>query len=303
MPSAPLCETRLPGFEPLRGKVRDVYDLGDHLLLVATDRISAFDWILPVGIPDKGRVLTQISRFWFGLLADRLGVEHHLITCDLAEMPLPKGADLESLRGRTMLCRKTRVVPFECVARGYLAGSGWKEYQADGAVCGIALPEGLLECARFERPIFTPATKAELGEHDENVPLAAMVDALGEDFATRLRDRTLEIYDAGAEYAAERGIVVADTKLEFGVEPQTGELLLIDEVLTPDSSRFWPQERYAPGGPQASFDKQFVRDWLLRSDWDRKSPPPELPEETILRTRAKYVEAYERLTGETFDAG
>ena len=292
----------LPGYEPRRGKVRDVYDLGDHVLLVASDRISAFDWVLPTAIPDKGRVLTQLSRFWFDRLAAAAPVGHHLVTCDVEAMRLPEGASLERLAGRSMLCRKTRVVPFECVARGYLSGSGWKEYQSSGAVCGVPLPAGLIESDALPEPIFTPATKAEMGDHDENVAFDRMQRDLGEDLAGRLRDATLAIYSAGAEHAATCGLLIADTKFEFGQTPD-GALLLIDELLTPDSSRFWPADQYRPGGAQPSFDKQFVRDWLLASDWDRESPPPALPEDVVERTRAKYVEAYERITAETFAWG
>jgi phosphoribosylaminoimidazole-succinocarboxamide synthase len=292
----------LPGYEPRRGKVRDVYDLGDQVLLVASDRISAFDWVLPTAIPDKGRVLTQLSRFWFDRLAAAAPVGHHLLSCDVEKMRLPEGADRERLAGRSMLCRKTRVVPFECVARGYLSGSGWKEYQKGGAVCGVPLPPGLIESDRLPEPIFTPATKAEMGEHDENVAFDRMQRDLGESLAVRLRDATLAIYSAGAAHAATCGLLIADTKFEFGQAPD-GELLLIDELLTPDSSRFWPADQYRPGGAQPSFDKQFVRDWLLESDWDRQSPPPALPDDVVERTRAKYIEAYERLTGETFAWG
>lgn len=308
MPNDALLEIDLPGLTARRGKVRDVFDLGDQVLLVASDRLSAFDWVLPTGIPDKGRVLTQISKFWFDLLAERLGVAHHLLTCDVTQMPLPAGTNLEQLAGRTMLCRKSRVVPFECVARGYLSGSGWNEYQANGAVCGVSLPTGLQESDRLPEPIFTPATKAEQGDHDENVSYDRMAKDLGEELSARLREKTLAIYSAGAEYAAERGVLVADTKFEFGLAPskedtpgkEGDELLLIDEILTPDSSRFWPADRYTPGGPQPSFDKQFVRDWLLASDWDRESTPPALPAEVVEQTRAKYIEAYETLTGKAF---
>lgn len=297
MTSATPRASDLPGFEPVRGKVRDVYDLGEHLLLVASDRISAFDWILPTAIPDKGRVLTQVSRFWFDRWGDR--VPHHLVTCDVDQMPLPEGADRDWLAGRSMLCKKANVVPFECVARGYLSGSGWKEYQADQSVCGVALPAGLVESDRLPEPIFTPATKAELGDHDENVSFERMASDLGEELAERLRTLTLDLYAAGAEHAASCGLIIADTKFEFGVT-DAGELILIDEVLTPDSSRFWPADQYTPGGAQPSFDKQFVRDWLLASDWDRNSEPPELPAEIVVQTRGKYIEALERLTGETF---
>lgn len=282
-----------------RGKVRDVYDLGEHLLLVASDRISAFDWVLTAVVPDKGRVLTQLSRFWFGRLGPELGVEHHLVTCDVDQMPLPEGADRQQLAGRSMLCRKASVVPFECVARGYLAGSGWNEYQKTGRVCGVPLPPGLHESDPLPEPIFTPATKAEQGEHDENVPLERMASELGAELAERLRDLTLRLYEAGARHAADCGLLIADTKFEFGLADD-GALLLIDEALTPDSSRFWPADRYAPGGPQPSFDKQYVRDWLLASSWDRQGPPPPLPPEIVASTRDKYIDAYERLTGERF---
>ncbi|MEN1679082.1 MAG: phosphoribosylaminoimidazolesuccinocarboxamide synthase [Planctomycetota bacterium] len=296
-----LLSSDLPGVAARRGKVRDVYELkpddpGGRVLLVATDRISAFDWVLPTGVPDKGRVLTGLSEFWFA----KLGVPHHLLSTDVAAMGLPAGADLSALAGRTMLARQSKVVPFECVVRGYLAGSGWKEYQQTGEVCGVKLPAGLAESDRLPEPIFTPATKAEQGEHDENVPFARMAADLGDELAAELRDRSLAIYRAGAEHAAACGILLADTKLEFGHDTATGELLLIDEVLTPDSSRYWPADDYEPGRPQRSFDKQFVRDWLLASDWDRQSEPPPLPDEVVMQTRAKYVEAFERLTGRAF---
>ncbi len=289
-------ESSLPSLPVRRGKVRDIYDLGDQILLVATDRISAFDWVLPSGIPDKGRVLTQISAFWFHLLDE----PSHLLSIDVDAMPLPAEADRGPLAGRSTLCRKTEVVPIECVVRGYLAGSGWKEYGQDGTVCGIRLPEGLSESAQLPEPIFTPATKAEQGEHDENISFERMVEVVGSELAEELRRRSLSIYQRAADYARERGILIADTKFEFG---RVGdELLLIDEVLTPDSSRFWPADEYKPGRGQPSFDKQFVRDWLLSTDWDRNSPPPELPDDIAAKTRDKYVEAYERLTGERFVA-
>ncbi len=299
----PLLESHLPGYAPQRGKVRDIYDLGDNVLLVATDRISAFDWILPTGIPDKGRVLTQISRFWFEHLVEPLGITHHLITTDVSQMGLPEGTDLDSLAGRTMLCRKSQVVPFECVARGYLAGSGWNEYQSYGTVCKHPLPKGLVESSQLAEPLFTPATKAEQGDHDENVPYERVIKDLGEPLAEKLRELTLKLYSEGARQAAEKGVLIADTKFEFGqIANNQGdrELLLIDEVLTPDSSRFWPADAYEPGRSQASFDKQFVRDWLLASDWDRQSTPPELPDDVIVQTRAKYIEAFEKLTGTKF---
>jgi phosphoribosylaminoimidazole-succinocarboxamide synthase len=296
MTASVVLESSLPGVTPRRGKVRDIYDLGEQLLLVATDRISAFDFVLPTGIPDKGRVLTQISAFWFKLLDE----PSHLVSVDVDDMPLPEGTDRQSLRGRSTLCRKTEVVPIECVVRGYLAGSGWKEYGQSGTVCGIALPEGLTESAQLPEPIFTPATKAEQGDHDENISFERMVDTVGIELSEELRRRSLSIYQRAADYAGERGIIIADTKFEFG---RLGdEIILIDEVLTPDSSRFWPADQYAPGSGQPSYDKQFVRDWLLSTDWDRKSTPPELPDDVVAKTREKYVEAYERLTGEGFVA-
>ncbi len=294
MSPTPLLTTDLPGIPVKRGKVRDVYDLGDQLLLVATDRLSAFDWVLPTGIPDKGRILTQISLFWFRWL----DVPHHVLSDDVDEMPLPPTADRDLLRGRAVLVRKAKVVPIECVVRGYLAGSGWQEYQQNRAVCGIPLAPGLVECSRLPEPIFTPATKAEMGAHDENIGFDRMVAEVGEEVAEELRRRSLDIYRRGAEYAQSRGILLADTKFEFGHAGE--ELLLVDEVLTPDSSRFWPADTYAPGKSQVSYDKQFVRDWLLASDWDRQSPPPELPDDIVWKTRDKYIEALERLTGESF---
>jgi phosphoribosylaminoimidazole-succinocarboxamide synthase len=289
-----ILQTSLASLPVRRGKVRDIYDLGDRLLLVSTDRISAFDWVLPSGIPDKGRVLTQLSRFWF----DLFDVPHHLLSCDVADFDLPPGIDLEPLVGRSMLVRKSEVVPIECVVRGYLSGSGWKEYQANGTVCGIKLPTGLRESDQLPEPIFTPATKAEIGEHDENITFEETASRIGPELAAELRKRSLDIYKRGAEYARTRGIIIADTKFEFG--QVDGELLLIDEVLTPDSSRFWPADEYEPGHGQPSFDKQFVRDWLTTSGWDKNSPPPELPAEVIARTRAKYIDAFERLTAEAF---
>ena len=299
----PLLQSHLPGRTPVCGKVRDIYDFGDRLLFVATDRISAFDWILPSGIPDKGRVLTQLSRFWFGLL----DVPHHLLSMNPADVNLPEGTNLEELDGRSMVVRKTKVLPVECVVRGYLAGSGWKEYKSSQSVCGLKLPGGLRESDPLPEPIFTPATKAESG-HDENIPFERMCDIVGTDRATALRDLSLQIYTTAADYARERGIILADTKFEFGMLGD--QIILIDEVLTPDSSRFWPADLYAPGGGQPSFDKQFVRDWLESTPceskpceskpWDKNSPPPPLPTDVIERTRAKYVEAFERLTGAPF---
>jgi len=283
------------GLPARRGKVRDVYDLGDRVLLVATDRISAYDWVLPTGIPDKGRVLTALSAFWFA----RLGVNHHLISTEIDDAGLALDPEVrDALTGRVMICRKCEVVPFECVVRGYLAGSGWREYCQSGTVCGIPLPGGLVEGSRIE-PIFTPATKAEEG-HDENVPFPLMARALGAELAEGLAAASIKLYRDAAEYARERGLILADTKFEFGRDPAADDIVLVDEVLTPDSSRYWPIESHEPGGPQPSFDKQFVRDWLDASGWDKASPPPELPEDVVARTRAKYIQAFETLTGRTF---
>lgn len=295
MTTTPIVETHLPGFPCHRGKVRDVYDLGDKLLLVSTDRISAFDWILPTPIPDKGRVLTQLSNFWF----QRLGARHHLVETDVAKMDLPADVDRQPLVGRSVLVWKTEVAPIECVVRGYLAGSGWREYKSSGTVCGIPLPVGLREADRLPEPIFTPATKAEQGAHDENISFDEMATRIGTPLAEELRRLSLEIYALGTEHARQRGIIVADTKFEFG--RIDGQTLLIDEVMTPDSSRFWPLDQYEPGRTQPSFDKQFVRDWLSQTDWDKNSPPPVLPADVVRETRSKYVDAYERITATKFD--
>jgi phosphoribosylaminoimidazole-succinocarboxamide synthase len=283
----------IPGLTPRRGKVRDMYDFGDRLLMVASDRISAFDWVLPSGIPDKGRVLTQLSRFWF----EQLPVRHHLISQNLDDVPLPSGTDRDALVGRSLVVRKTEVVPIECVVRGYLSGSGWKEYRQSQSVCGIPLPVGLRESDQLPEPIFTPATKAATG-HDINISFEEMCRLIGSETARQLRDLSLDIYRRGADLARSKNILIADTKFEFG--QLDGELWLIDEVMTPDSSRFWPADQYAPGRVQPSFDKQFVRDWLETTGWDKNSPPPELPADVIEKTRAKYIEAFERLSGETF---
>ena len=293
MSAAALLESSVEGIPVRRGKVRDIYDFGDRLLFVASDRISAFDWVLPTGIPDKGRVLTQLSRMWF----DRLDVEHHLLSMQLDDLPLPVDADLEALEGRSMVVTKTDVVPVECVVRGYLSGSGWKEYQRDQAVCGIELPKGLTESDRLPELIFTPATKAEEG-HDINISFEQMIEIVGEELSVQLRELSLDIYRQGAQYALTKGIIIADTKFEFGIKD--GQVLLIDEVLTPDSSRFWPQQLYQPGHGQPSFDKQFVRDWLETTDWDKDSTPPGLPEDIVSQTRAKYIEAFELLVGDAF---
>jgi len=289
----PLLQSTLDRWPAHRGKVRDIYDLGDRLLLVATDRISAFDWVLPTGIPDKGRVLTQTSLFWLELLDE----PNHLISADVADFDLPPDADPELFAGRSMLVRKAKVVPIECVVRGYLSGSGWKEYRQSGVVCGVKLPAGLVESDKLPQPIFTPATKEETG-HDINISLERMREVVGATVADELCRRSLALYTRGAEYARSRGIIIADTKFEWGVVD--GELILIDEVLTPDSSRFWPTSQYSPGRGQPSYDKQYVRDWLETAAWDKNSPPPPLPEDVVRRTREKYIEAYEQLTGRPF---
>jgi phosphoribosylaminoimidazole-succinocarboxamide synthase len=289
----PLLQSQVPGFPCRRGKVRDVYDLGDRLVLVATDRLSAFDWVLPSGIPAKGRILTALTRFWF----DFLKVANHYLSDDLAAMGPEFVSRSDTLAGRSMLVKKAEVVPIECVVRGYLAGSGWKEYQAGGAVCGVRLPPGLGNAEQLLEPIFTPATKEEHG-HDVNITFARMVEIVGPAVAEELRRRSIDVYRRAAEHARSRGIIIADTKFEWGRLPD-GSLILVDEVLTPDSSRFWPLDSYKVGANPPSFDKQFVRDWLESTTWDKNSPPPPLPEEVALKTRAKYLEAYERLTGQT----
>ncbi len=290
MSSEVVLRTDVPGVPCRRGKVRDVYDLGDTLAVVATDRISAFDWVMPTGIPGKGRLLTAMTTFWF----DWLGVPNHLISGAVGDLPEPFRRQRDVFEGRTMLVRKARVVPVECVARGYLAGSGWKEYQQSGTVCSIPLPAGLRQADRLPEPIFTPATKADEG-HDENIRFDRMAATVGAELAADLRDRTLAVYRRAAEYAAGRGVIIADTKFEWGVLP-SGEVILIDEVLTPDSSRFWPADGYQPGGSPPSFDKQYLRDWLELTGWDKQSEPPELPPEVVARTAAKYREALDRLT-------
>jgi len=279
-----------------RGKVRDVYDLGDHLLIVATDRISAFDYILGSGIPDKGKVLTQLSAFWFEKIADL--VPHHLVSIDVNDFPASTRPYHSILRGRSMLVRKTDPLPVECVARGYLSGSGWKDYQRTGAVCGVQLPSGLRDSDRLPEPIFTPATKAESG-HDENISEAEAGRIVGVELIQRLKELTLEIYGRGVQHAETCGIIIADTKFEFGLLGR--DLMLIDEVLTPDSSRFWPLSKYAPGKSQPSFDKQFVRDYLERIGWNKQPPVPSLPDDVVAGTREKYLEAFRQLTGRELD--
>ena len=283
-----LLQTNLP-FPKRQGKVRDVYDLGDSLLIISTDRISAFDWVMPNGIPDKGRILNQLSLFWFR----SLGIEHHVISDELPDSV--KVLDpLGQLAGRSIVARKAQVVPFECVIRGYIEGSGWRDYQRTGSICGISLPSDLRQCDRLPEPLFTPATKAETG-HDENVSFEVMREQLGTTVADELKERSIEVYRRGSEIAQAKGILVADTKLEWGWFE--GRLILIDEVLTPDSSRFWPAEDWVPGRAQASFDKQFVREFLDRTAWDKNSPPPMLPDDIVMQTRDRYVAALEQITG------
>jgi phosphoribosylaminoimidazole-succinocarboxamide synthase len=279
-----------------RGKVRDLYDLGDSLLFVASDRISAFDYVLEDRIPFKGEILTRLSLFWFDLLADVM--PNHLISADAAALPARFAPFAAELAGRFMLVKKAQMFPVECIVRGYLAGSGLKEYEQSGTVCGIGLPTGLVNSSRLDRAIYTPSTKAEIGDHDENVSFARTKDMLGAADAALLRDRSLAVYTAAHDFAASRGIIIADTKFEFG--RVDGELVLADEVLTPDSSRFWPLDAYRPGESQASFDKQFVRDWLI-ANWNMQGTPPRLPRDIIEATSAKYIQAFELLTGEKFE--
>jgi phosphoribosylaminoimidazole-succinocarboxamide synthase len=293
MKAAPVFETNFPGLALLgRGKVRDIYDLGEQLLIVATDRISAYDVVMPTPIPDKGKILTKISAFWFGALAEV--VDNHLVTAKVNEFPeqcLPYAVELE---GRSMLVTKAEPLPVECIVRGYLSGSGWKDYKRHGSVCGIALPAGLLESSSLESPIFTPSTKAERGLHDENIDFATLGKKVGNNLAERLRKLSIALYEKGAAIAGRRGIIIADTKFEFGMVGD--RLALIDEVLTPDSSRFWPADKYEPGRIQESFDKQYLRDYLDHSGWNHKPPAPALPDEVVQNTRTRYLEALERLT-------
>ena len=279
-----------------QGKVRDLYDLGDQLLIVASDRISAFDYILEDEIPYKGEVLTRISLFWFDLL-EKAGIENHLVSADVKDLPEQFQPFADYLAGRFMLVKKAQMFPAECIVRGYLAGSGLKEYNAQGTVCGIELPEGLVNSSKLPAPIYTPSTKAEIGDHDENVSFERTCELMGVEDATALRDASIKVYTTAADYAATKGIIIADTKFEWG--SVDGKLTLADEVLTPDSSRFWPADEYEPGRSQASFDKQFVRDWL-DANWDRTGNPPRLPQEIIDATSAKYIQAYELITGEKF---
>jgi phosphoribosylaminoimidazole-succinocarboxamide synthase len=290
--------TSLAGLGPRhQGKVRDIYDLGDQLLLVATDRISAFDVVMAEPIPDKGRILTQLSAFWFRHLADL--TPNHLVSLTVPEFPPACRPFQDLLAGRTMLVRKCKPLPVECIVRGYLSGSGWAEYRESGAIGGLSLPPGLVESQKLPEAIFTPSTKAELGTHDENISFATMASLIGADLAARVRDLSLAIYRRALAWAEPRGIIIADTKFEFGLAAGADEkLLLIDEVLTPDSSRFWPQEDYRPGGPQKSYDKQYLRDYLESLGWNKQPPPPPLPGDVIANTRTRYLQALQTLTGE-----
>ena len=280
-----------------RGKVRDIYDLGEQLLLVATDRISAFDVVLAEPIPHKGEVLTKLSLHWLDLLADV--VPNHLISADVADLPKRFAADADWLAGRFMLVKKARVFPIECIVRGYLAGSGWAEYQRSGTVCGMALPPRLRESSRLPQPMFTPSTKAEIGAHDENISIKRMFEIVGQERGVALQESSVALYSRARDHAAKRGVIIADTKFEFGLVD--GEVTLIDEVLTPDSSRFWPADRYEAGHGQPSLDKQYVRDWLEASGWDKRAPAPSLPAEVVARTSETYIHAYESITGRTFE--
>lgn len=297
MTSTAILQTAVDDFPATHGKVRDIYDLGSELLIVATDRISAFDVVMPNGIPDKGKILTQMSLFWFDFLGQ--DIKHHLISADIADFPAAFREQPNIFVGRSMLVKKADVLPVECVVRGYLAGSGWKDYKATGKICGLDLPTGLTQCAKLPEPIFTPATKATSG-HDENIPFAEAVKTAGQDVAASLRDMSIDIYKTAADYAASRGVIISDTKFEWGQLKK--QLILVDEVLTPDSSRFWPADKYSPGRDQDSFDKQFVRNYLETCDWDKTPPAPELPDDIVAATREKYLDAFRRLTGKEFSA-
>jgi phosphoribosylaminoimidazole-succinocarboxamide synthase len=294
----PVFETDLPGLSLLkRGKVRDIYDLGDNLLMVATDRLSAFDVIMPDPIPDKGKVLTQISLFWFDVMTPL--IENHVIASRVEDFPESCKPYAETLAGRSMLVRKTEPLPIECVVRGYISGSGWSSYKETGSICGIVLPEGLKESDRLPEPIFTPSTKEEIGEHDINIDFEETVKRIGQTLAEKVASLSLSIYQKGLALADEKDIIIADTKFEFGIAG--GKVILIDEILTPDSSRFWPKASYRPGGAQKSYDKQYVRDFLIAMNWNKKPPAPSLPEKIIQDTRSKYLEALKQLTGNSYD--
>ena len=292
--SATISETDFTELKLLkRGKVRDVYDLGEHLLMVTSDRISAFDVVMPNPVPDKGRILTQISLFWFDIMQPL--IENHVVASDVKQYPEICQPYADALQGRSMLVKKAQPLPIECIVRGYISGSGWKEYTDSGSVCGIALPEGLKESQQLPEPIFTPSTKAEQGEHDINIDFNAAAELIGEEKAEKIRDLSVAIYKKGADLADQKGIIIADTKFEFGSVGD--DVILIDEILTPDSSRFWPKESYSPGGPQKSYDKQYLRDYLSTLDWDKKAPGPELPDDVIANTRQKYLDALTQLSG------
>ncbi len=294
---ATVLQSNIPNLPLRRGKVRDVYDLGDSLLIVASDRISAFDVILPTGIPDKGSVLTRLCNFWFNMFADT--IPNHLLATDIRAFPAvlqPYAAELE---GRSIVVRKTKVIPIECVVRGYITGGGWKEYQKLGSVSGIALPPGMKLCQQLEKPIFTPTTKADQG-HDQAISFGEVQRIVGADIAEFIRDKSIALYQRAAAYALGRGIIIADTKFEWGIAPNSADPILIDEILTPDSSRFWPAVEYQPGQEQASFDKQYGRNYLETLSWDKTPPGPTLPDDIVLNTRSKYIEAFERLTGSRF---
>ena len=294
--SQPVLYTAIKGAKlPKRGKVRDIYDFGDQLLIVVTDRISAFDVIMPNGIPDKGKILNQISAFWFD--KTQAMIDNHKISIEVKDFPEICQSGVAMLVGRSMLVKKAQPLPIECIVRGYLAGSGWQDYQRTGAICGIKLPQGLLAYSRLNNPIFTPSTKAESG-HDENITVTKMENLIGKEMTEKVIEASLKLYSWGRSYAEKKGIIIADTKFEFGLRDE--QLLLIDEALTPDSSRFWPRDSYQPGTTPVSFDKQFVRDYLSTLDWDKTPPGPELPDDVVENTRKKYIEAFERLTGKTF---
>jgi phosphoribosylaminoimidazole-succinocarboxamide synthase len=289
-----VCETDFDDIKLLkRGKVRDIYDLGDKLLMIATDRISAFDVVMPDPIPDKGKILSKISLFWFDAIKPL--VKNHVISSDVAEYPPECRKYSRELDGRSMLVKKAEPLPIECVVRGYLSGSGWSSYQENGEVCGIRLPKGLKESDRLPEPVFTPSTKEEVGAHDINIDFDETVKRIGRKLAEKVKELSIEIYMRGSQLAAQKGIIIADTKFEFGIVEN--EVIIIDEVLTPDSSRFWPEDSYKPGGPQLSFDKQYLRDYLISIKWNRKPPAPSLPKDVIEKTRSKYMEALKRLTG------
>ncbi len=298
IPQKVILSTNLPVAPVKRGKVRDIYDLGDVLLLVASDRISAFDVILPDGIPGKGHLLTKISLHWFHWLERELGIAHHLITGEFASFPSILHPYKEVLEGRSLLVKKAEPIMAECIVRGYLAGSGWKAYQQTGTICDVKLPEGLIESSKLSEPIFTPSTKGAIGEHDISISFDEMASTIGETQAHEIRTQSLAIYKKAAAYAKTRGILIADTKMEFGLDPATKKIILIDEVLTPDSSRFWPKDAYQPGRSQVSFDKQYLRDYLLSIGWNGTSPAPFLPKKVIEKIQERYCEAYERLTQE-----